>query len=54
MTTPLSGIDEIHASLSSTFLSYLSTPTKPSPTTSTGYPLLSLTYANTNSSNSRA
>ncbi|KAF5331374.1 hypothetical protein D9611_011799 [Ephemerocybe angulata] len=45
MSTPLSEIDKIHASLTSTFLSSLSqssSPTKPSSTTP--YPLLSLPY----------
>ncbi|KAF6741819.1 hypothetical protein DFP72DRAFT_1083026 [Ephemerocybe angulata] len=50
MTTPLSEIDEVHASLTSTFLSSLSS-TKSS---STNLPdlLLSLPYRHTNSSNS--
>ncbi|KAF6741842.1 Aldehyde/histidinol dehydrogenase [Ephemerocybe angulata] len=44
MTTPLSEITKIHASLSSTFLTSLSS-TKPSPPSSTTpYPLLSLPY----------
>ncbi|KAF6765618.1 Aldehyde/histidinol dehydrogenase [Ephemerocybe angulata] len=45
MSTPLSEINEIHAALSSTFLTSLSAHIEPSPsTTSTGYPLLSLAY----------
>ncbi|KAF6765639.1 Aldehyde/histidinol dehydrogenase [Ephemerocybe angulata] len=47
MTTPLSEITEIHASLSSTFLTSLSSSTKPNTTPSSKagqYPVLSLPY----------